>query len=102
MTNGWTGREDADAPIIVKIKLSSSLQYPRLTRHVKETPIINLSSFDEEFVLVLAHELRHASQFDTGAFRVMTLESSEVDAENYAIRILERYRAYNNKLDKAA
>lgn len=97
MTYGWTGRKTAGEPIIVKLGLSSGLQYPRVTRHTPETPIVNLSSFEEEVVLVLAHELRHASQIDSGAFRAMTVANSELDAERFAVRVLERFRA--NKKD---
>lgn len=93
MTIGWTGREKPGSPILVKLGLSSGLRYPRVTRHTPETPVVNLSSFQEEVALVLAHELRHAVQIDTGAFRAMTTYNSELDAERYAVRVLERFRA---------
>lgn len=92
VTQGWTGRERAGEPILVKLSLSQKCKYPYTTRHTTHTPEVELRSFEEEVVLVAAHELRHASQIATGAFRVMTLDYSEEDAEKHAIRILERYR----------
>lgn len=93
MTVGWTGRTSPGRPIIIKLGVLRGQKYPRVTRHVPDIPETTLASIKEEIVLVLAHELRHAHQIELGIFGAMEGYWAEVDAERFAQKILERYRA---------
>lgn len=53
-----------------------------------------LYDWKEEFILVLAHELRHIDQFWT-----KVPKEYEYDAEKFAVNILSKYRRYRKKYD---
>lgn len=53
----------------------------------KRSPLIEMADWREALVAVAAHEARHIQQFQWHARR------SEVDAERFAARALQRYRA---------
>lgn len=67
-------------------------KYPYKTCHRKSVGEVEVASWQEEFILVLAHELRHIHQFVFG-----TPRQYEVDAERCAIAVLERYRNRNTR-----
>ena len=75
----------------VMIWMSFGASYPRSTMHVPETGKIVLNSWEEEFVLVLAHEARHILHF-RHFIDVMTPEEMEIDAEFSALEVLEKFR----------
>jgi hypothetical protein len=94
MTQGFTARLAKNRPILVSMGLSQRMTYPHTSRHVPCLPPVRLTSFHEEFVLVLAHELRHADQIDQGAFLKEQVYEAEVDAEGFAISVLDAYRRH--------
>lgn len=83
-------------PMIALALGQGMTRYPRVSRHVPEVPAVTLRSWQEEVVLVLAHESRHLWQFRTRAFEFRTTagrHAAEVDAEQFAVGVLEAYRA---------
>jgi hypothetical protein len=78
------------APSLVKMTLSAAERYPRCSEHVPEVGPIEFQTWEEEFLLVLAHELRHVDQF--WGERITDAHKAEVDAERFALRSLQRYR----------
>lgn len=91
MTEGWTGLM-SNKNIYIKLWVSAKMRYPHTTSHVPAVPAVQLNSWQEEFILVAAHELRHAYQMGSGVFQALGPAYAEVDAERYAERVLERYR----------
>jgi len=77
----------------VVLHLSRQTSYPRRTTHVREVGSVRLDSWQEELVLVLAHELRHVEQFATWPPRKLMKRAMEDDAERFAVMVLERFRA---------
>lgn len=80
-------------PHLVELELPAvTREYPLLERVIPSLPCIELHSFEEEVLLVLAHELRHVAQYlDAGAM-TWTQDEREYDAETYAYDVLERWR----------
>jgi hypothetical protein len=78
----------------ITIWLSRSLAYPCITCHVPEVGAISVSDFEEEVVLVLAHELRHVLHFTGKPRRYTTANAgaAEVDAERFAAKMLKGWR----------
>jgi hypothetical protein len=70
-------------------------KYPYHTCHRKRVGGITVQSWEEEFILVFAHEMRHVHQFLFGSPR-----HYEVDAERCALAVLNHYR--NQKAKRAA
>lgn len=66
--------------------------YPFDTQHVREVPTMTINNFEEELVLVLAHELRHVDQFFLGTITEHNRYEAEIDAEKHAIATLLKYR----------
>lgn len=62
------------------------LQYRRAGVAMATAPVVQVRSWLEELVHLAAHEARHIAQFRLG------LPKSEVDAERWAARAVERYR----------
>lgn len=78
--NGSSGMQSR-----VTVWLTGPRKWPMVSRF--EGFSTKLNSWEEEFVLVLAHELRHIDQFHT------TVPADyERDAEGYAIKVLKAYR----------
>jgi hypothetical protein len=75
------------APSLVKMTLSAAERYPRLQR-ARSGGWCRSSSqtWEEEFLLVLAHELRHVDQF--WGERITDAHKAEVDAERFALRCI--------------
>lgn len=73
------------------IAINKTNNYPKITQYWNETPVVKLNSFEEEITLVLAHELRHNdAQFLQWDYADEADE--EMDAENFAIRVLQAYK----------
>jgi hypothetical protein len=77
---------------IVYVTLTDKTVYPRTQRLNHLTPEVVFETWREEFVCVLAHELRHIDQFAVRAFNQDQELESEVDAENAAVAVLEAFR----------
>jgi hypothetical protein len=67
--------------------MNPAATYPRTQRLNLRTPEVRFESWQDEFVMVLAHELRHIDQFALGAFPVGQELEAEVDAETYAASV---------------
>jgi hypothetical protein len=86
----------------VAIGLDPRATYPRTQRLNLKTPCVRFESWQAEFVMVLAHELRHIDQFALGAFmRGQELEA-EIDAEVFAAAVLEAWRESTRYLTQVA
>jgi hypothetical protein len=80
----------------IRMTLSRGLgRYPRKTTHVDEVGTILLESWEEEVVLVLAHELRHIEQFSEG--KQYEYYEAEVDAERFGLKVLQQYRVAQSR-----
>lgn len=82
---------------LVTLKLASR-KYPYRSRYVKELPSITVGSWQEEFVLVLAHELAHADQFYHDIYSEAEEHLSEVDAESQAYAVREHWLNFKKAL----
>lgn len=108
LSSGDSIAGQADAAFRVKIRLSKGPLFPRTSMAVPEIGSVTLYDWREEFVLVLAHELRHVDQF----FDVQNRDgdvnldpytwAAEIDAENHAVEVLHAYRAALNSLARRA
>lgn len=89
------------SPSLVRISLRGEREgvWPVETQHVIEVegrkvpvgPKIVLRSWEEEFVLVLSHELRHVDCYWNNS-NMYDVEEAERDAEATAVRVLEEFR----------
>jgi hypothetical protein len=90
------GMEDEDpvSPSTVTLWLSSPKAgvFPHRQQFVPEVPAVEVRSWDEEFLLVASHELKHILQFWSDE-EFPDQHLMEVDAEAFAIRTLLRWRA---------
>lgn len=77
---------------LVIIAINANTTYPRIQRLNRLTPAVRFKKWEDEFVMVLAHELRHISQFIVGAFEIGEELEAEVDAEVFAAKVLEQYQ----------
>jgi hypothetical protein len=86
------GRAHAAVPLshgstpLVQIWLSHGLFYPAQSGGTM------VRSWQEEFVFLLAHELRHLDQFANGVYRTHQVEVAEKDAEAFADTVLGHWR----------
>lgn len=78
--------------LYVEIWLPVTRAYPVISHHLDKLKPETLYSWEEEFVLVLAHELRHIEQFYTGSYFQMTSLQAEYDAESVGLGVLDRFR----------
>lgn len=82
----------------VTIHFSQAISYPFLSHHptLPNPPVALISSWQEAFLHIAAHELRHIDQFVTGWFTGgktgPTVDDAERDAECFAIWMLSEYR----------
>jgi hypothetical protein len=85
--------ENALYPSHVLICLGSMLpdRYPSTQRYLPELPEVAVESWEEEFLLVVTHELRHIKQFWTD-FDCENTHGMEIDAEAFAIKTLLLWR----------
>lgn len=79
----------ADKPRVA-LQLSRGLRYPFKTHECDEVGDIEIRSFSEELVVVLAHELEHVSQFIEG--RNTDRHQMEVGAEFMGLVALQEWR----------
>jgi len=75
------------SPERVEILLPATDHYPVSTKLCRSTERVTLHNWKEEYVFVLAHELRHVDQFYAG-----DVKNYEKDAENFATMVLREYR----------
>ncbi len=97
MTQGFTAQEASGRPILVTMGISNNLPYPHTTQHVPTLPAVRLTSWVEEFVLVLAHELRHAAQIAHRTYAKAEVYEAEVDAERFAYSVLDAFQRVLNR-----
>lgn len=76
----------------VRISLSAATAYPRTQQLNAHTPHVRFRDWRDEFVTVLAHELRHIAQFALNAYGLDQELEAEVDAEVFAAAVLEAFR----------
>lgn len=100
MTEGRTRKLIAAAGgyIGITLNISNDMSYPHVTQYVKGLPPMVVNSFEEELVLVLAHEMRHAVQFSTG-MNFFSVRELETDAEISGYAMLEAYRKGKKLID---
>lgn len=67
---------------------------PYKTLRVKKLGKVTVNTRDEEFVFILAHEMKHLDDFWGG--RGWKNKNSEYSAEQFAIQILKKYRLMQN------
>jgi hypothetical protein len=82
--------------------LNPDSTYPRAQRLNLLTPEVTFETWQDEVVMILAHELRHVTQFVLGAFsRDQELEA-EVDAETFGATVLEAWMTSQRVTARAA
>jgi hypothetical protein len=90
--NGWG--EKYLVAVHIPPNLFTGRQYPRASRY-PGGPVVIFQNWHEEVVHTLAHEFRHIAQFEAG-YTPKTAEEddarAEVDAETFALKVLEQYR----------
>lgn len=86
------GKGRAHFPSLVEVYVSQGLSYPTVSDVVPGIHPAIVRSWEEEFVLVLAHELRHLDQFHNGSFLASERALAEIDAETVARSVLRAYR----------
>lgn len=91
---------DVAAPSLIKIWVTAHDNYPRQDSYVPEV-VVTFHDFEEELLYVLAHEMRHIDQFWTSLRRVFGHEA-EVDAERFALRVLNLWRDEKFKMAQVA
>jgi hypothetical protein len=84
---------DVSAPSLVEVGLNADASYPRTQRLSRLMPELRFANWREEFVAVLAHELRHIDQFWTGSHTQGQELEAEVDAETFAAAVLNAFRS---------
>lgn len=88
---------DVSAPSLIKIWVNKNNEYPKQDSYVPQVVVV-FQDFEEEFLYVLAHEMRHIDQFWTSLKSIKGYEA-EVDAEKFALKVLNLFR--KNKFDQA-
>lgn len=80
-------------PHLVELELPGvTREYPLLERVLPSLPFIELHSFEEEVLLVLAHELKHCAQYLDADAMTWEQDERELDAETFAYDVVERWR----------
>ncbi len=99
-TSGQASRDNGEGPPVafpglveIWVAPQGRGSFPRLDQYVPDLMPILLRSWEEELVLVLAHELRHIEQFYTDLGTDMDSRAMEVDAETFAYEALRLWRA---------
>ena len=86
---------------LVRLRIPSVLRnghYPQTYRYTGRTtaPWITVRSWRERLVALAAHEACHVRQFRTGA------RASEIEAERWAVRILDRWSSERTSVGQVA
>lgn len=97
-TCGGLASQDGDK-YQVRIGINDEASYPRRQRLNLLTPEVRFDRWHDEYVMVLAHELRHIDQFALGAFRQGEELEAEVDAETFAAAVLGAWQKLLEGLD---
>lgn len=90
-TDGYSWKRkgnDPTAPSRVLIQLGGT-DFPKYTLYRKAAGSVTVHTWQEEFLLVLAHEMRHIDQFWSDSPPV----HYEVDAERFAQEVLAAWRS---------
>lgn len=100
LTEGYSwknspGIEDPTAPSRVRVTLSTVGSFPKRSTYVASVGSIEVRNWQEDFLFVFAHEMRHVSQYWTTD---EVPEDYEADAEHFALKVLNEYRAEKNKV----
>lgn len=100
----WDPTDNVDplAPSLIVLQVSRNRSYPVKDTYCdeKDKPYaeeVTIHSWDEEFVLILAHELRHIDQFFCINGNGLSERQMEEDAEKFAIKVLSSYRKTRRK-----
>ena len=94
---GWYYPNARKIVLIVPRKLDgliTTMKYSRLS--------ISFNSRVEFVIAVMAHEIRHAWQYQKSIGRQMTIREKEVDAERYERAKLYEWRAKLDQMERAA
>jgi hypothetical protein len=88
------GTHDPVIPAWVEIKLRHREYGPYLSQHVPELPPVLIHTWQEEVLVVLAHEFRHIEQMWGRCIphTATTSHGMEIDAEQFAIQVLTDWR----------
>lgn len=90
----WPKAEFPDHPTCIHIYLYKNEEYPRRFKYLECLPEVRTSTWQEHFILTVAHELRHVQQMNDGSFDQLLLENRlEIDAEMHGIRVLTAFQA---------
>lgn len=93
-------------PVRIRIALTApgSRPYPTRESYVPELEPLQINSWEEELLLVLAHEMRHGEQFLTqlGPSLKWDAHAMEVDAESFAYVALGCWRNHQKYFTKKA
>ncbi len=97
------GLVDPAAPSSIEVWLGTKFLFPRYDQHVQELAKIVLFNWEEEVLLVIAHEFRHIHQMwcEPALESVTNSYEAEVDAERFAVDTLKAWRQLNG-IRKAA
>ncbi len=73
--------------------------YPKISQYVQEVPAIRLNSWEEEWLVVISHEMAHVQDFWNETFQdtEQGRYDAEVAAESFAVKLLGLYRAQQTK-----
>lgn len=88
---------DPNRPSLVQIWIGNVPSYPILDQYKNYGPKVELSSLDEELVLVIAHELGHLDDFWAWDQTEISDRQSEVRAESFAVKVLNEYKLRNTR-----
>lgn len=100
LTTGGMARVAPDrngkATFSVEIFLSRGVRFPYLNKHnrIDDVGQVLLRSWEEEFIFVLAHEIRHVEQFLAGVYSREHSDAMESDADRFGVWALEKFRRY--------
>lgn len=100
ITGGYAEKVDTSDDAVsgyfsaVTLWLRPDPEFPVKERFVAGKGSVILHDFVEEFIFVLAHELRHVSVFYDESLqgKLKTVDAEEADAEKWALKVLNDYR----------
>ncbi len=94
---------DPSAMIQVIVYVSPESKFPYTTQYMPETPRVSYRNWKDHFVITLAHEFKHAWQFETmdetekAMFRDdiskdTYYRETEIEAETFGAQVLQQYQ----------
>ena len=78
-------------PSLIEIFFGTVAKYPFTDQYKPYTPSVKICSWEEEVLLVLAHEARHLDQYWAPG-KLAPLPDRELDAELFAIQTVDQWR----------